>query len=153
MRTTLDLSAKIVRIINFNMNGRTNTAKPVVYYTMEYMSFGDLYELIENIGLISEAMALRFVKSVLKNLRQLHQKSIFHLDIKPENVLVGTEGEMVFCDFGHSINRKKFFSKFAHISFVGSVQYAAPEMNELTNLKRKKLKEKELKTILNKFNF
>ncbi|XP_059183623.1 striated muscle preferentially expressed protein kinase-like [Centropristis striata] len=67
------------------------------------------------------------VQQVLEGLRYLHQKSIAHLDIKPENILMSSPGsdQIRICDFG---NATKLETSEEHYCKYGTPEYVAPEI-------------------------
>ncbi|XP_067357586.1 striated muscle preferentially expressed protein kinase isoform X3 [Channa argus] len=87
-------------------------------------------ELLERIAKKTTVMELeirRSVQQVLEGLRYLHQKSIAHLDIKPENILMASPGsdQIRICDFGNAIKlepSEEYYCKY------GTPEYVAPEI-------------------------
>ena len=64
------------------------------------------------------------VRSLLLGLKWfLHEKDVLHCDLKPENVLVDQNGELVICDLGSAC----FISK-PHCGNMTSSSYRAPEL-------------------------
>ena len=85
----------IVRIIDvFEDN---NTA----YYVMEYVDGGSLADKV-NDGALAEVDALRYIKQTAEALEYLHRQNRLHLDIKPQNIMVDNDGQVVLIDFGVS---------------------------------------------------
>ncbi len=71
------------------------------YMVMEYLQGRTLAELLEaNGGGLSEPEAVRYVKAIGQALKEVHEASVLHRDVKPENVLVTDEGRTVVVDFG-----------------------------------------------------
>ncbi|KAK5847906.1 hypothetical protein PBY51_016998 [Eleginops maclovinus] len=87
-------------------------------------------ELLERIAKKTSVKELEIrwsVQQVLEGLRYLHQKSIAHLDIKPENILMASPGsdQIRICDFGNAIKlepSEEYYSKY------GTPEYVAPEI-------------------------
>ncbi|XP_018566586.1 serine/threonine-protein kinase greatwall [Anoplophora glabripennis] len=73
-----------------------------VYLVMDYMVGGDLKSLLSVYGFFDEPMALFYVAEVCLALQYLHQRSIIHRDIKPDNMLLSKEGHIKLTDFGLS---------------------------------------------------
>uniref|UniRef100_A0A3Q1CVW1 Striated muscle enriched protein kinase b n=1 Tax=Amphiprion ocellaris TaxID=80972 RepID=A0A3Q1CVW1_AMPOC len=88
-------------------------------------------ELLERMAKKTAVMELEVcvssVQQVLEGLRYLHQKSIAHLDIKPENILMSGPGSdhIRICDFGNAI---KLETSEEHYSKYGTPEYVAPEI-------------------------
>ena len=77
-----------------------------VYYVMQYLQGGTLKYLLEKVRNgqpFDEEQALTYVRQVAEALRYLHEeKQMCHLDVKPENIMIGDQGEAVLIDFGIS---------------------------------------------------
>ena len=75
----------------------------LVYVVMEYMGGGDLRERINRHGPLSEHEAARVVRQIGQGLLACHQQRIYHLDVKPENIIFESRdqrAEMKLTDFG-----------------------------------------------------
>lgn len=78
------------------------SANNTAYYIMEYIEGGDL----RNYKGIDEKKAVDIICEVAKAVEHIHNQHILHLDIKPENIVVGKNQEgkeiPVLIDFGVS---------------------------------------------------
>lgn len=86
-----------------------------VYLVMEYMVGGDLKSLLSVYGFFDESMAAFYIAEVCLALQYLHNHSIIHRDIKPDNMLLSKDGHVKLTDFGLSrvqINRDLEISDF-----------------------------------------
>jgi serine/threonine protein kinase len=72
------------------------------YYVMEFLNNGSLIDVVNRRGPVPEADALRFISQAGGALSYIHDRNILHLDIKPSNLLLNDEGEVVLIDFGIS---------------------------------------------------
>jgi ribosomal protein S6 kinase alpha-5 len=74
-----------------------------------------------------EKEACFYVGKVVLALEQLHKIGVIYRDLKPENVLIGTQGHIVLMDFGFC---KKFMPHEMHrtYSYCGTLKYVAPEV-------------------------
>jgi tRNA A-37 threonylcarbamoyl transferase component Bud32 len=73
-----------------------------VYIFMEHCGGGSLGSLLEN-GRIEDEMVVRvYAHQLLKGIEYLHANNIIHRDIKPDNVLLDSEGVIKLVDFGAS---------------------------------------------------
>lgn len=84
-----------------------------------------LYEAIQSNGHKGFSMKLvkKFTKEILKGISYIHSKKIIHCDLKPENLMISSEGNIKIIDFGSSCydNRLKY-------SYLQSRFYRAPEV-------------------------
>ncbi len=84
----------IVQVIDiFEEN---NTA----YLVMEYVEGEHLEKIVVKKGKLTEKEALKYITQVASALKQIHSKSILHLDIKPENILITPQDNAILIDFG-----------------------------------------------------
>ena len=85
----------IIRIIDdFDENSTS-------YYVMEYIEGGSLENKLGTTGL-SMSDATRYILQVANTLKYIHKKNIAHLDIKPSNIMLNGNDEIVLIDFGVS---------------------------------------------------
>lgn len=70
------------------------------YYVMEYVEGGSLEDYVHQHGALPEAEALQYVRAVAGALGYIHGRNVCHLDIKPGNILLRSNGEVVLIDFG-----------------------------------------------------
>lgn len=95
------------------------------YIVMELMDGGDVAELASSRGeVLSPKELLPVLESVCSALSALHKEAIVHLDIKPQNILLATDGRIRLADFGISSRMKD--QRGGH-SGAGTPWYAAPE--------------------------
>lgn len=86
----------IVRVYDvFKENG-------TAYYIMDFHSNGSLSGLVKKQGAMSEKVALRYIRQVASALKYIHSRNMMHLDVKPDNILLDSEGNAILIDFGIS---------------------------------------------------
>uniref|UniRef100_A0A668ARU0 Inhibitor of nuclear factor kappa-B kinase subunit alpha n=1 Tax=Myripristis murdjan TaxID=586833 RepID=A0A668ARU0_9TELE len=100
---------------------------------MEYCSRGDLRKVLskpENCCGLKESEVLSLLNDVGSGIQYLHENKIIHRDLKPENiVLQDVNGKLVhkIIDLGYA---KDLDQGSLCTSFVGTLQYLAPELFE-----------------------
>ena len=73
------------------------------YYVMEYVEGGSLNDIVKEHGVLSESVAVKYIKDVALALAHIHEENINHLDVKPGNIMVRTKGDTaILIDFGLS---------------------------------------------------
>ena len=72
------------------------------YYVMEYIPGGNLNDYVKNSGPMSEQQALSAIAQVANALEYIHDRKILHLDVKPANIMLRDNNEVVLIDFGIS---------------------------------------------------
>lgn len=73
------------------------------YYVMDYIDGESLSERMDRIhSPLSEAEVMQYYPQILDALKAVHDKGIFHLDLKPGNVMVDAQGNVKLIDFGAS---------------------------------------------------
>lgn len=72
------------------------------YIVTEYLPGKTLAELIKERGALTEREAVSISKDIAAALIAVHEKQWLHLDINPNNVMVGVNGRIVLMDFGSS---------------------------------------------------
>lgn len=67
---------------------------------MEYVAGEDLWNLVTNRGILSEAEAVNYIRKIGEALTVVHDKGLLHRDIKPSNIMLRDNREAVLIDFG-----------------------------------------------------
>ncbi|MFH1513391.1 MAG: Stk1 family PASTA domain-containing Ser/Thr kinase [Bacillota bacterium] len=96
------------------------------YLVLEYISGNTLKDIINEKGSLNPNTAIQITIRILSALQHAHENGIIHRDIKPQNVLVNTNGHIKVADFGIAkISNTKTISKTDTV--IGSVHYSSPE--------------------------
>ena len=96
-----------------------------VLIVMEYADKGDLLHYIKSKKKIPEEEAKLIFKQIVYGLAHLHSRNVLHRDIKPDNILLDSEGGIKICDFGVSkvVNKNEYIN-----DQCGTPAYIAPEI-------------------------
>ena len=73
------------------------------YYEMDYIDGESLAEKMKKTGQpFTEAEVRSILSQILEALKEVHQNEIWHLDLKPGNIMVDKQGNAYLIDFGAS---------------------------------------------------
>lgn len=97
------------------------------YIVLELIEGCSLREVLVRSGPLSPSEALAVVVPVCSALQRAHDAGVIHRDVKPENVLVSSDGIVKVADFGVA-RALAATSHTATGTLVGSVHYLAPEL-------------------------
>ena len=94
------------------------------YIVMEYVEGITLKTYIEKKDscLLKEAVSIAI--QVGRGIEAAHNKNIIHRDIKPQNIMISTEGKVKVTDFGIA---RAATSNTISSDVMGSVHYSSPE--------------------------
>ncbi len=108
-------------IVNIYDVGSENS---IHYIVMEYVEGITLKTYIEKKGQLSFKEAVSIAIQVGRGIEAAHNKHIIHRDIKPQNIMISTEGKVKVTDFGIA---RAANSNTINSDVMGSVHYASPE--------------------------
>ena len=101
-------------------------AEGLPWIVMEYVPSRSLHQVVNEDGPYSPVATARIGLAVLDALTAAHRAGVLHRDVKPHNVLIGTDGRVVLTDFGLAT-----FVDDGSVTgpgmVVGSPQYVSPE--------------------------
>lgn len=97
------------------------------YIVMEYIDGITLKEYIEQQKVLRWKEVVHFIVQILQALQHAHDKGIVHQDVKPQNIMLLSDGTIKVTDFG--IARFSRANTVAEQSdkAIGSVHYISPE--------------------------
>jgi len=98
--------------------------KKVSYILMEYAPYGDFFDFITKNGEnFDERLIRSFFRQLIDGVEYLHDSGIAHLDLKPENLLLGANFSLKIADFdlSHVKGDAKILSR-------GTKYYRGPEL-------------------------
>jgi serine/threonine protein kinase len=113
-----------------------------LFLMMEYVGGGTLHQLLYHLpsSLTGDERKTEILLDIARGLRYLHSQEppILHLDIKPANILITTEGRAKLGDFGEAhviqssstLRQRQTLSSAGTVSIfgVGTLLYTPPEM-------------------------
>ena len=94
------------------------------FIVMEYVEGITLKTYVEKKGQLSFKEATSIAIQVARGIEAAHNKEITHRDIKPQNIMISTDGKVKVTDFGIA---KAISSNTISSDAMGSVHYASPE--------------------------
>lgn len=94
------------------------------YIIMEYVEGITLKTYIEKKGQLTFKEAISIAIQVGRGIEAAHKKNIIHRDIKPQNIMISTEGKVKVMDFGIA---RAATSNTINSDVMGSVHYSSPE--------------------------
>jgi serine/threonine protein kinase len=98
----------------------------VPYLVMHYAAQGTLRQRHPKGTRLAPATILPYVRQIASALQYAHDQQVIHRDVKPENMLVGEQGEILLSDFGIATITQN--SRYQHTGdVVGTIAYMAPE--------------------------
>ena len=113
----------VVRVLNFfRANG-------TVYMVMQFERGRTLHDYIQrHKGELKEGMIRAVIARMLNGLREVHAHKLLHLDIKPSNIYLRSDGTPVLLDFGAA--RQTLLTDQPVLKPMYTPGYAAPEQYE-----------------------
>lgn len=113
----------IVRVFDFGQQD------DYYYYAMEFLDGRSLRELIHDRGHLSAYHATEIVLEAARGLAHAHHHDVIHRDVKPSNIMIGSEGEVKLVDFGLALHKTSEILTATSIS-LGTPAYMSPEQIE-----------------------
>lgn len=101
-----------------------------LYVSMRYVEGTDLRELILREGKLDPARAAGIVEQVAGALDAAHARGLVHRDVKPANILIGTDGRAYLTDFGLTKQAAGEAGLTRAGTVLGTLDYIAPEQLE-----------------------
>ena len=94
---------------------------------IEYMDVGALTDFVyKYMKKIPEEIIAYIGREILLGLQALHEKRQLHRDLKSDNILINSEGEVKIADFGFAMQLTK--ERLNRKSVVGTPAWMPPEL-------------------------
>lgn len=106
-----------------------NEEEGMPFITMEYVPGDDLKSLLKKTGTLTIEKAVSIAKQVCQGLAEAHRLGVVHRDLKPQNIMIDSEGNARIMDFGISRSVKMKGITEAGTVF-GTPEYMSPEQVE-----------------------
>jgi len=110
----------IIRLLDYGIQEQTP------FLVMEYAPGGTLRKLHPRGQPLPLSTVVAYVKQVAEALQYAHTQRLIHRDVKPDNLLLGRQGEILLSDFGIALLAHSSRSQRTE-DIVGTLAYMAPE--------------------------
>ncbi len=97
------------------------------YIVMEYVDGINLKQYMKKKGKLSWQETLDLSIQIARALSHAHSRSIVHMDIKPQNIMLPRDGEVKIADFGIAQMDDTMSGDSSADEAVGSIHYISPE--------------------------
>ncbi|XP_024982967.1 CBL-interacting serine/threonine-protein kinase 20-like [Cynara cardunculus var. scolymus] len=102
-------------------------SKSKIYFAMEYVRGGELFNKVSK-GRLKEEAARKYFQQLVAAVDFCHSRGVYHRDLKPENLLLDETGNLKVTDFGLSaLCESRRQDGLLHTT-CGTPAYVAPEV-------------------------
>lgn len=103
------------------------------FITMEYVSGQDLKRMIRMTRELSVGTAVAIARQICEGLAESHRLGVVHRDLKPQNIMIDSDGNVKIMDFGIA---RSLYSRGVTMTgvLVGTPEYMAPEQAEASDV-------------------
>ena len=93
---------------------------------MDFLNGGELFFHLRKESRFSEDRTRFYAAEIILGLECLHKNGIIYRDLKPENVILDSEGHLKLTDFG--LSKLAITGEKMTYTFCGTPEYLAPEI-------------------------
>ena len=104
----------------------TGVIDQTAFYSMPYLSGGNLADFIKNGG-HTQQEAIEIVTKISRAIAYAHRRGVLHRDLKPANILLNEEGEPQVADFGLAKLAQQNTIVTLNGAVLGTPAYMSPE--------------------------
>ncbi|KAI9329410.1 kinase-like domain-containing protein [Obelidium mucronatum] len=97
-----------------------------LYLVLDYMNGGELFYHLQRDTVFTEEQSKFYTCELICGLEFLHKHKIVYRDLKPENVLLDSNGHVALTDFG--LCKENMGPNDVTTTFCGTAAYLAPEV-------------------------
>ena len=122
----------IIQITDYGLTPKEPPFSGYPFYVMEYFVGKTLQQLLNENKTLSLKLALKIIFKVCHGLKEAHKQGLIHRDLKPDNIFLIFEGEVVkLIDFGIAKKIDEESKQLTQLTvagtFLGTYRYASPE--------------------------
>ncbi|KAI4877970.1 hypothetical protein NFI96_020739 [Prochilodus magdalenae] len=121
----LETAKNNTRVVNLHTAYETEHD---IVLLLEYAAGGEIFDHCVSDELLPEFQIIRLIRQTLEGIHLLHQSSVVHLDLKPQNILLTSLsplGDIKIVDFGLA---RRLGSAGELREILGTPEYVAPEI-------------------------
>lgn len=97
------------------------------YIVMEYIEGETLKEYIDRVGVLPWREAANYSIQICEGIEEAHNNSVIHRDIKPQNIIMASDGVLKVTDFGIARASTQATMTMANNNTIGTAHYLSPE--------------------------